>query len=109
MDPSKVDPQEYHDPQMAKVLEESPDFVIIRDGRVADMGRNEKLLFIEDGKLDGVVLRFPEHLCNAVGGLLSRQRVKSITLLAWVTLLAGLIHRRAMRHDVCALGRGIEC
>lgn len=60
VDPSKIVSQEFHDGQMAKLLEESPDVVIVRDAPIADMRRAEALLSAEEGKLADIVLRFPK-------------------------------------------------
>lgn len=66
---SKTITKEQHDDWVAKILEESPDHVILRESPANDVKRTEELLGIKEGTLPKFNLRFAKggELCTKCG------------------------------------------
>ena len=58
IDPSLIVTQEQYDAAVAKMLEESPDSIIVSEAPAGDVSRAEELLGVEPGTLADTVLRF---------------------------------------------------
>jgi len=66
---SKTITKEQHDAWVAKILEESPDHVILRESPANDVKRTEELLGVKEGTLPNFNLRFAKggELCTKCG------------------------------------------
>lgn len=69
IDPKYIITREEHDAEKARILEESPDHIILHEYPASDIKRTEEILGVEEGTFPPITIRFAkgDELCSNCG------------------------------------------